>query len=100
MYDLVKQAMITKAQLRRGLIHEMGADPMFDVNRPDVEVRGGTVFVIEQVENYDFRGVRDIKGGFFASLELKNRLGAMRVAWRMTQQLGKSEQDALKASPK
>ncbi len=44
--------MRTDAQLRRDVIDEMGAEPMLDVNRIDVEVRDGTVVLIGQVDNF------------------------------------------------
>ena len=74
--------MSTKIQLRRNVINEMGAESMNDVNRPDVEVKGGTVFVIEQVENFVFRDDMNVKGDFFASLGFKSQLRASRASWR------------------
>ncbi len=43
--------MKTESQLRRNVINEMGAEPMIDVNRIDIEVRDGIVFLIGQVES-------------------------------------------------
>lgn len=51
--------MSTATQLRREVIDETGAEPMIDVNRIDVEVRDGTVFLIEQVENFAEKSTAD-----------------------------------------
>ncbi len=46
--------MRTDVQLQRDVIDEIGAEPMLDANRidVDVEVRNGTVFLIGQVEGF------------------------------------------------
>lgn len=44
--------MYTDIQLRRDVIDEMSGEPMLDVNRIDVEVRNGTVFLIGHVDSF------------------------------------------------
>ncbi len=74
--------MSTETQLRRNVINEMGAESMNDVNRPDVEVKGGTVFVIEQVENFVLRDDMNVNGDFFASLGFKSHLRPSQASWK------------------
>lgn len=98
--NLLKQDMRPKAQWRRDVIDEIGLKPMNDVDQSDVRVGGGTVFVIGQVENFDFRGDMNIKGGFFASLELKSPLPTIQVSWQPTRYSGGCDRNTLKVGPK